>query len=172
MSKELTEKFFNEEDIPGGLYYLKLKTGEVVIDEYPEVINDAYGEFERYGFKDSNIDDIEEVLAPVPEYDQWDRCLKILTIFTKENKTLEASLKRRNRKWSKLVKAIRRINELSVERKKNIKELNDRVKLLESALKYSNSTVKRFLPLIKTAYESRIVEEVEEMLKKTNEVLK
>lgn len=52
------------------------------------------------------------------------------------------------------------------------KDLNDRVKLLESALKYSNSTVKWVLPLIKTAYDSRIVEEVEEMLKKTNEVLK
>lgn len=122
--------------------------------------------------RQSHFVDIDEVLASVPEYDQWDRCLKLLTIFTKENKTLEASLKRRNRKWGKLVKAIRRINELSVERKKNIKELNDRVKLLESALKYSTSTVKWVLPLIETAYDARIVSVVEEMLNKTNEVLR
>lgn len=67
---ELTEKFFNEEDIPEGIYYLKLKTGGVVIDEYPEIIYDAYGEFERYGFKDSHIDNIDEVLAPVPSYEE------------------------------------------------------------------------------------------------------
>lgn len=53
-----------------------------------------------------------------------------------------------------------------------VQELTDRVKLLESALKYSNSTVKWVLPLIKTAYDTRIVKEVEEMLKKTNEVLR
>lgn len=51
-------------------------------------------------------------------------------------------------------------------------ELRDRVKLLEAALKYSNKTVKWVLPLIKTAYDSRIVSEIEEMLSKTNEVLR
>lgn len=53
-----------------------------------------------------------------------------------------------------------------------VQKLNDRVKLLESALKYSNSTVKWVLPLIKTAYDTRITKEVEEMLSKTNEVLR
>lgn len=67
---DLTEKFFNEEDIPYGFYYLKLKIGEVVIDEYPEVIRDAYGEFERFGFRDNYDDNIAEVLAPVPSYEE------------------------------------------------------------------------------------------------------
>lgn len=53
-----------------------------------------------------------------------------------------------------------------------VQKLNERVKLLESALKYSNSTIKLALPLIKTMYDSRIIEEVEEMLKQTNEVLR
>lgn len=51
-------------------------------------------------------------------------------------------------------------------------ELRDRVKLLKAALRYSNSTVKWVLPLIETAYDARIVKVVEEMLSKTNEVLK
>ena len=53
-----------------------------------------------------------------------------------------------------------------------VQELNDRVKLLESALKYSNTTIKCALPLIKTACDARIVSEIEEMLNKTNEVLR
>lgn len=152
------------------LYYVKKKNGDVCIRQ-SHLFSTLKTE-KAVPFVDFDDNDIEEVLAPVPEYDQWDRCLKLLTLFTKDNKALKASLERRNRKWGKLVKAIQRINELSVERKKNIKELNDRVKLLESALKYSNSTVKWVLPLIKTAYDTRIVSEVEEMLKKTNEVLR
>lgn len=83
---DLTEKFFNEEDIPEGLYYLKLKTGEVVIDEYPEIIIDAYGEFERFGFKYSHIENIEEILAPVPSYEE-------LQALKEENARLKELLK-------------------------------------------------------------------------------
>lgn len=54
----------------------------------------------------------------------------------------------------------------------NIENLLEKVKLLKAALKYSNSTVKWVLPLIETAYNARIVFEIEEMLNKTNEVLK
>lgn len=53
-----------------------------------------------------------------------------------------------------------------------LQDLNDRVKLLESALKYSNSTVKWVLPLIKIVCDARIVSEIEEMLSKTNEALR
>lgn len=52
------------------------------------------------------------------------------------------------------------------------KELTDRIKLLEAALKYSNKTVKCTLPLIKIVCDARIVSEIEEMLSKTNEVLR
>lgn len=152
------------------LYYVKKKNGDVCTRQ-SHLFSTLKTE-KAVPFVDFDDNDIEEVLAPVPEYGQWDGCLKLLTLFTKENKKLEASLNRKNRKWGKLVKAIRRINKLSVERKKNIKKLNDRVKLLESALKYSNSTIKLALPLIKTMYDSRIIEEVEEMLKQTNEVLR
>lgn len=165
---DLTEKFFNEEDIPEGLYYLKLKTGEVVVDEYPEVINDAYGEFERYGFKNSYIDNIEEVLAPVPEYNQWDGCLKLLTVFTKENKKLEASLNRKNRKWGKLVKDVQRINKLSVKRKKKVSELK---KLLKECKFAVDENIEALLDDTSDFAKGR-VKEMQELLTKIEEVLK
>lgn len=152
------------------LYYVKKKNGDVCIRQ-SHLFSTLKTE-KAVPFVDFDDDNIEEVLAPVPEYKQWDGCLKLLTVFTKDNKALKASLEMRNRKWGKLVKAIRRINELSVERKKNIKELNDRVKLLEAALKYSNTTIKCTLPLIKIACDARIASEIEEMLSKTNKVLR
>lgn len=53
-----------------------------------------------------------------------------------------------------------------------VQELRDRVKLLKAALKYSNTTIKCTLPFIKIACDARIVSEIEEMLSKTNEVLR
>lgn len=141
------------------LYYVKKKNGDICTRQ-SHLFSTLKTE-KAIPFVDFEDNDIEEVLAPVPEYDQWNRCLK-----------LEASLNKKNRKWGKLVKAIRRINELSVERKKNIKKLNERIKLLESALKYSNTTIKCTLPFIKIACDARIVSVVEEMLSKTNEVLR
>ena len=49
-------------------------------------------------------------------------------------------------------------------------ELNDRVKLLEAALKYSNSTIKLVLPLI-DGRNSRVIYEINRMLDKTSRAL-
>ena len=100
---DLTEKFFNEEDIPNGLYYLKLKTGEVIIDDYPEIIHDAYGEFEHFGFKDTFIDNIEEILAPVPSYEEL-QSLEADKLAKNEGSEIVAELKEENANLRELLK--------------------------------------------------------------------
>lgn len=145
---DLTEKL-KAGELEEGWYYVKLKNEKTLITCYwqDENIDDEF-------FSDCNYNDVSEVLAPVPEYDQWDRCLK-----------LEASLNRKNRKWGKLVKAIGRINELSVERKKKVSELK---KLLKECLPIISAEIMTWQ--IRGDEESH--KKGKELLTKINEVLR
>ena len=131
-------------ELEKGFYYLRTADNRIIVEK-TQFLGDkiVFGHYYTPSF-------IKEVLAPVPSYQH-------LQQLEAQNDVLNQEIRLKIQAQALL--------------QKNIEELNDRVKLLESALKYSNSTVKMALPLIKTMYDSRIIEEVEEMLKKTDEVL-
>lgn len=69
MSKELTEQWRNG-TLPRGYYYYKTKVGVKVIGF--QIMGFKYPYNENY----NTIDSVEEVLAPVPTYDQFSQMVK------------------------------------------------------------------------------------------------
>ena len=68
MSKELTEQWRNG-TLENGFYYVKIYNDVVVTSEYFKDIDDEY-------FYNLNYDEVVEVLAPVPTYDQFSQMVK------------------------------------------------------------------------------------------------
>lgn len=133
------------------LYYVKKKNGDVCIRQ-SHLFSTLKTE-KAVPFVDFDDDDIEEVLAPVPTWVEYKKLKYAHDMFISQ--VPDTGLDRK-----------------LIEQENNIKELRDRVKLLKAALRYSNSTVKWVLLLIETTCDARIVSEIEEMLNKTNKVLK
>lgn len=133
------------------LYYVKKKNGDICTRQ--SHLYSTLKTEKAVPFVDFDDDDIEEILAPVPTWKEYKKLKYAHDMFMSQ--VPDTGLDRR-----------------LIEQENNIEELRDRVKLLEAALKYSNKTVKWVLPLIKTVYDARIVSVVEEMLTKTNEVLR
>lgn len=108
---DLTDKWKAGELEAGSHYYVKTHLGNILIDVIDFTIPN------HNGF----LHDVKEVLAPVPSYEE-------LQSLKEENAKIKASLNKKNKKLGKLIKAIRRINELSVERKKKVSELKKLLK--------------------------------------------
>lgn len=140
----------SQEELPDGFYYTQTGKDRIIaIDMYDKESNTWLLN------SDKDMPPFE-VLAPVPTWEEYKKLEYANDMFISQvaNTSLDKKL-------------VEQEQEIAVR-----KDLNDKVKLLKAALRYSNSTVKWVLPLIETAYDARIVKVVEEMLNKTNEVLR
>ena len=67
MSKELTEQW-KDGELKGGFYYLLLKDGTTITDKTVYIVGEK-----QLHWHYSSFDFVEEVIAPVPNYDKYHR---------------------------------------------------------------------------------------------------
>ena len=67
MTKTLTEQW-REGTLKGGYYYIKMKDGEIYIDHTEYQVGEK-----AYQWEYSDINEVKEVLEPVPSYEEYKR---------------------------------------------------------------------------------------------------
>lgn len=90
MSKELTEKWRNG-TLPENWYYIHLKSDWGGIDCITINYCDEDGVFEEYP-----DEDIKEVVAPVPSYDEYNEFMQKIHILEKQLSSISEQLKEAN----------------------------------------------------------------------------
>ncbi len=123
---DLTEKW-KKGELPDGWYYVQLKEG-VYADNVKSIIMDYYTEFSDF-MKHPYL--IEQVLAPVPSYDEWQASEKY-------NKHLEEVIKIYERKDKQATETSIAYNELAEENtklKELLKECKDEIDYLRKHYK-------------------------------------
>lgn len=96
MTKTLTEQW-RDGMLPDGYYYITSKKWGMLIDRYRDQINDCGHKWRGF---DNCQGVVEEVLAPVPSYEEWQSCEKCADMLIDVNK-----------KWRKTIKENKRLQE-------------------------------------------------------------
>ncbi len=153
----LTEKW-DKGKLPEGDYYIKRRNGSTLYDNI-----DSHGVW-----RNSIDEDIIEVLAEVPSYEEWEKLNWYAGNGVEEN----AELKERLKKTQELELELRKENtKLKTENKWYSEQLNEAVKevgQLKELLKEANNWLKAYY-----AYEQSdfVREQVKQCLTKTKQVL-
>lgn len=89
-----------------GSYYIKLNTGEVVIDYYKW--NEDFDEYSRYIFDYHDDDDIATVIKKVPDYNLWQNLYNTADMEHKANNILLKDVERLKKDTAKKIKQLER----------------------------------------------------------------
>ena len=145
-SEQLTEQW-KKGELPNGYYWIRLSWGGMVIMAYHTAFDGLFELDDHY----YDSDEISEVLAPVPTFEEWQASEKY-------NKHLEEKIKIYERKDKQATETSIAYNELLEENTK-LKEL------LKECIPYFNALVEKRLKL-------EYIPQVYELLTKIDEALR
>lgn len=145
-SEQLTEQW-KKGELPNGYYWIRLSWGGRVIMAYHTAFDGLF-ELDDYYY---DSDEISEVLAPVPSYDEWQASENYIDYLKQCISVYESKDKQ--------------ATETSIANNKLLEENTKLKELLKECIPYFNALVEKRLKL-------EYIPQVYELLTKINEVLK
>ena len=132
MSKGLTEQWKNGE-LEGGHYYLLMKDGSTRIANTVYVVGEK-----QFYWENTSIDFVQEVLAPVPSYEEYQDIIQ-------QNVNQESAIETYIERIKELEKKVHILNEANMKLENelgNFADLSKKVERLQEQIKEANECIK------------------------------